>query len=293
VVTRRAWILFSAMCVLWGIPYLLIKVAVGDLSPALLVFFRTAGAAALLLPIAAARGQLAPLLPHWRPLLAFAALEISLPWLLLNDAERHLSSSFTGLLLASVPLVAAVASRVFGLEDRLDRTRALGLLVGLVGVSLLLGLDISGRWTAALEMLLVAVGYGTAPVILSRRLAGLPPLGVIAASLGVTAVAYLPWALGHWPAELPSSEALVSIAVLIGACTVAAFLVFFALIAEAGPNRALVVTFINPVVAVALGLLLLHEPFTVGMALGFPLVLAGCLLATRQSRDRVPAMAEP
>jgi drug/metabolite transporter (DMT)-like permease len=292
-VSRRAWLLFVAMCVLWGIPYLLIKVAVEEISPAMLVFLRTAGGAAILLPIAAARGQLAVLLPYWRPLVAFTALEIALPWLLLNDAERHLSSSLTGLLIAAVPLVAAVSSRLLGEEDRLDRMRAVGLVVGLAGVGLLLGLDLAGRWTAAVELGLVALGYGTAPVILSRKLAHLPPLSVVAGALGITAIAYLPYALLHWPEATPSGKVIGSVVILIGACTVTAFLVFFALVAEAGPNRALVITFVNPAVAVTLGVLLLSEPFTRGMALGFPLILLGCFLATRHSRARIPAVAEP
>lgn len=298
--TRRAWPLFVAMCVLWGIPYLLIKVAVDELSPGLLVFFRTAGGAAILLPIAAARGTLGLLRPHWRALLAFTALEIALPWLLLNDAETHLSSSLTGLLIAAVPLVAAVASRLLGEQDRLDRGRTVGLLLGIVGVALLLGLDLGGRWTAAVEIAFVAVGYGTAPVILSRKLAHLPPLTVIAGCLGITAVAYLPWAVYDWPEHAPSGKVVAAVLLLICACTVAAFLVFFALIAEAGPNRALVITFVNPAVAVLLGVLLLSEPFTVGMAFGFPLILLGCVLATRRSATAVPgqpmavpAVAEP
>ena len=133
--TRRAWLLFLAMCVLWGIPYLLIKVVVGELSPPVAVFARTAPAAAILLPIAASRGQLSGLREHWRPVLAFALLEITIPWGLLNDAERHLTSSLTGLLIASVPLVAALGSRMVGADDRLDRTRLIGLLVGLGGAA--------------------------------------------------------------------------------------------------------------------------------------------------------------
>lgn len=291
--TRRAWLLFVAMCVLWGIPYLLIKVAVGELSPVLVVFARTTLGAAILLPIAAGRGQLGLLRPHWRALLGFTFLEIAAPWLLLCDAERHLTSSLTGLLVAAVPLVAAVASLAWGMADRLDRTRLLGLLVGIVGVGVLLGLDIGGEAWAAVEIGLVVVGYGTAPIIVSRKLADVPSLAVIAGSLALTAVVYAPFAAMSWPAHLPSAKVLGSLAVLAVACTVAAFLVFFALIAEAGPNRALVITFVNPAVAVLLGVLLLGEGFTTGMALGFPLILVGCVLATRHSRDRMPALAEP
>jgi drug/metabolite transporter (DMT)-like permease len=281
------------MSVLWGIPYLLIKVAGEELSSPVVVLARCGIGSLVLLPIAAAKGYLAPLLPHWRALLAFTVLEIAGPWLLLTDAERYLTSSLTGLLVAAVPMVAAVASLALGDEDRLDRTRVLGLGVGMVGVAVLLGLDLGGELRAAAEVGLVVIGYGTAPLIVSRKLSDVPSLGVIAASLGLTAVFYAPIAAFSWPSRMPSDKVLWSVAGLAFACTVAAFLVFFALIAEAGPNRALVITFVNPAVAVLLGILLLGEHFTAGLAVGFPLVLLGCILATRQSRADVPALAEP
>jgi drug/metabolite transporter (DMT)-like permease len=292
--TRRGWLLFSTMCVLWGIPYLLIKVAVEDLSPPVVVLARTGIGALVLLPVAAARGYLRPLLPKWKWLLAFTVLEIAGPWLLLTDAERYLTSSLTGLLIAAVPMVAAVASLALGEADRLDRTRVLGLLVGMAGVSVLLGLDLGGEVRAAVELALVVLGYGTAPVIISRQFSDIPSLGVIASSLGLTAVFYLPFAIASWPSRAPSFDAFASLVVLALACTVAAFLVFFALIAEAGPNRALVITFVNPAVALVLGVLVLGEPVTAGLLIGFPLILVGCVLATRAASDTaVPAVAEP
>jgi drug/metabolite transporter (DMT)-like permease len=292
-VSRRGWLLFAAMCVLWGIPYLLIKVAVEQVSPPVVVLARTGVGALVLLPIAFARGYLRPLLPRWRWLLAFTVLEIAGPWLLLTDAERYLSSSLTGLLIAAVPMVAAVASLALGEADRLDRTRVLGLLVGMVGVGVLLGLDLGGQVRAALELALVVLGYGTAPVIISRKFSDLPALGVIAASLGLTAAFYVPFSVADWPGSVPSTRALASLAVLALACTVAAFLVFFALIAEAGPNRALVITFVNPAVALVLGVLVLGEPVTAGLLVGFPLILLGCVLATRAAQPVLPALAEP
>lgn len=271
------------MCVLWGMPYLLIKVAVEDLSPSFVVFARTALGAAVLLPIAAARGELRPLLWRWRPLIAFAVLEMTIPWLLLAQAERSLTSSLTGLLVAAVPMVAAVASRLMG-DERLDRVRVLGLVVGIAGVATLLGLDLGGQLGAAVELGFVVLGYGIAPVVVSRKLSDVPALGVIAVSLAFTGVVYAPFAALTWPTQAPSGKVVASVVVLALACTVAAFLIFFALIAEAGPNRALAITFVNPAVAVLLGFALLGEHFTIGVALGFPLVLLGCLLATRRSR---------
>ncbi len=282
-VTRRGWALFSAMCVIWGIPYLLIKVAVGHVEPATLVFLRTAAGAALLMPIAAARGALAPLLARWRPVLVYTAIEIAIPWFLLSDAETHLSSSLSGLLVAAVPLIGAVMATTTG-RERLDGRRLAGLLVGLSGVAALLGLDVGrGDVRAIVEILLVTVGYAVGPLMIAWKLADLPALGVIAASLGLTAVAYAPIGLTHLPHSMPGADVLASIAVLGVVCTALAFVVFFALIAEVGPVRSTVITYVNPAVAVCLGVLLLSEPFTVGTGVGFVLILAGCLLATRRS----------
>jgi drug/metabolite transporter (DMT)-like permease len=291
--SRRGWLLFAAMGLIWGVPYLMIKVAVGGLSPAALVFFRTAGAAALLLPIAAGRGQLRPLLRRWRPLLAFATVELAIPWLLLNTAEQRLSSSLTGLLLAGVPLVGALLAWATG-GERLGPQRVAGLLVGVVGVAFLVGLDLHiGDVWALLAMAGVAVGYAVGPFILDRYLAGLPGLGVIAASLGLTALVYLPFVLTRLPAHLPSRSVIGAVAVLAIVCSALAFLLFFALIAEVGPVRATVITYINPAVAVTLGVLLLHEPFTLGIVVGFALVLTGSVLATRQSRQAATEEPEP
>ena len=292
--TRRGWLLFAAMCVLLGIPYLLIKVAVDELSPPVIVLARTGIGALVLLPIAAARGYLRPLVPLWRWLLLFTVLEITGPWLLITDAERKLSSSLTGLLIAAVPLVSAIASQLLGAEDRLDSVRLLGLGVGLAGVAVLLGLDLKGEVGAAVEIGLVVLGYGTAPQIITRKFADLPSLAVISSSLAITAVFYVPFAAASWPSHAPTAKVVWSLLGLALACTVAAFLVFFALIAEAGPNRATVITFVNPAVALLLGVLLLDEHVTLGIVLGFPLTLLGCLLATRQSRQLspMPAVAE-
>ena len=283
--------LFSAMCVLWGMPYLLIKVAVEELSPSALVLLRTGLAAVVLLPWAAARGQLVPALRRWRPLLAFTVLELCIPWLLLARAERELSSSLTGLLVAAVPLVAAFAARMGDHDDRLDGRRLLGLGVGFAGVAALVGLDVRGGDLLSVgEVAVVVVCYAVAPLVVSRWLSDVPSTGVTAAALGVTAMLYLPF--GVQGLEVPSGRVVVAVVVLAMACTVAALLMFFALIAEAGPQRALVITYVNPAVALLLGIVLLGESLTLGAVVGFPLVLVGCILATRRTRE-APADVEP
>jgi drug/metabolite transporter (DMT)-like permease len=289
--SRRGAVLFAAMCVIWGIPYLLIKVAVDDFSPAMLVLGRTAIAVLLLLPIAAYRRELRPVFPYWIPLLAFAAIEIALPWWLLAAAETEISSSLTGLLIAMVPLVATVIALTTGSRDRPDSQTLLGLLLGMVGVGAIVGVSVEGASVVPiLQVSLVAVCYAVGPVILQRWLSELPALGVIALSLAVTAVAYVPIALAS-PGSEPSPKAVLSVVALAVVCTAIAFLVFFALIAEVGPVRATVITYVNPAVAAVLGVVILNEQFTIGMGLGFVLVLAGSVLATRPGRPREPARA--
>ena len=290
--SRRGALLFAAMCVIWGIPYLLIKVAVDDMSPSMLVLGRTAVAALLLLPIAAARGELRPLLPYWAPILAFAAIEIALPWVLLGAAETKVSSSLTGLLIAAVPLVAVVIATSTRAE-RPSLTSGIGLGLGVLGVAAIVGVNFEGAHAIPLaEIGLVAVCYAVGPAILQRWLTGLPALGVIAASLLLTTVVYVPFAATRVPDETPSTAALASVVALAVVCTALAFLLFFALIAEVGPVRATVITYVNPAVAAVLGILILDERFTTGMAIGFVLVLAGSVLATRRG-SRPVARAEP
>ncbi|HET7044763.1 MAG TPA: EamA family transporter [Gaiellaceae bacterium] len=286
--TRRGWLLFASMCVIWGIPYLLIRVAVRDLSPAMLVLGRTGVGALLLLPLAAARGEVAPVLRRWRGVLLFSAVEIAVPWLLLSDAEVRLSSSLTGLLIAAVPLVGALIVR-----ERLGPASAAGLALGVVGVGALVGLDVGGANARSLaEIAVVVVCYAAGPIVLARYLSDLPSLGVIAVSLGAAALVYVPLGALSAPAELPSGKVLASVLGLAVVCTALAFLVFFALIAEIGPVRATVITYVNPAVAALLGVAVLGETFTAGMGVGFALILAGSLLATRPARA-APVEPEP
>jgi drug/metabolite transporter (DMT)-like permease len=288
---RRGWVLFAAMCFIWGIPYLMIRVAVREVSPSSLVLFRTALAALLLLPLAAVRGELAPLRRGLLPLAAFAGIEIAVPWIALGTAEQRLSSSLTGLLIAAVPLVGVVIAASTGTRERPGRQNLAGLLIGIVGVGAIVGLDVKGASATALaELALVAVCYAVGPAILQRWLSDRPPLGVIAASLGLVAVAYVPIAAFSFPRHVPRASVVASILGLAVVCTALAFVLFFELIAEAGPVRATVITYVNPAVAAMLGVTVLSERFTVGMGIGFALVLAGSLFATRATPR---AVAEP
>ncbi len=289
--SRRGALLFAAMCVIWGIPYLLIKVAVDDMSPSVLVLGRTVIAALLLLPIAVFRREIRPVVPHWLPLIAFAAIEIAIPWVLLGAAETEVSSSLTALLIAAVPLVATAIALATGAE-RLRLQGGLGLALGIVGVAAIVGVDFEDTHVVPLVQIgLVAVCYAVGPAILQRWLAGLPALGVISISLVLTALAYAPIAAFSLPDETPSPAALGSVLALAVVCTAVAFLLFFALIAEIGPVRSTVITYVNPAVAAVLGVVILDERFTLGMGVGFVLVLAGSVLATRHGAE--PAERDP
>jgi drug/metabolite transporter (DMT)-like permease len=290
--TRRGLVLFGLMSIIWGIPYLFIRIAVDEISPAMLVFARTGIGTAILLPIALLRVDLRPVLRRWRWVVAFAGVEIAGPWVLLGSAEQHISSSLAGLLVAGVPLVGTAIALATGSADRFGRTALLGLLIGLVGVAAIVGADFqSSDATALLQVLLVVVGYAAGPAILSRRLAGLPSIGVMALSLSLCAVLYAPIAVVQWPSVVPSPNALVALAILGMLCTAVAFLLFAALIAEVGPVRATVITYVNPAVAAVLGVLVLRETFTVAMGIGFALVILGSGFATRLSRSVAAAPA--
>jgi drug/metabolite transporter (DMT)-like permease len=285
--TRRAVLLFGLMSLIWGIPYLFIRVAVAEITPATLVFARTAIAALILLPIALLRTDLRRVLERWRWVVAFAAIEIGLPWVLLGSAEQRLASSLSALLVAGVPLVGTVIAVVTRSRDHVGRTGLLGLLVGLLGVAAIVGVSVDASNTAALlEVACVVIGYAVGPAILSRRLGGLPSVGVMALSLSLCAIVYAPIAVLQRPAVIPTANVLLAIAILGVACTAVAFVSFAALIEAIGPVRATVVTYINPAVAAVLGVVVLKEPFTLAMGVGFALVLLGSVLATRPSSAR-------
>src|SRR5258706_3770438 len=280
------------MGLIWGIPYLFIKIAVGELTPAALVFIRSLIGASLLLPFAVSRKDLAPLRPYWKWILVYTFVEVAAPWFLLSDAERRISSSLTGLLIAAVPSIGAVLAVVTGGRDRLDSRRIVGLVVGFIGVAALVGLDVRADDLGAIgQVALVTVGYAIGPMIIERKLGSLPSLGVVAASLGITALAYAPFGLAQLPSTLPSASVLFAVAVLGVVCTALGFVVFFALITEVGAPRATVITYVNPAVALALGVALLGEPFTFGIALGFVLIVLGSVLATRRTAPQSPSLS--
>jgi drug/metabolite transporter (DMT)-like permease len=291
-VSRRGWALFIAMSVIWGIPYLLIRVAVRHMDPGMLVFSRTLPAGLLLTPLIIARRQVRDVLDNLKWIVTFGVVEFGVPWYLMSTSERHITSSLTSLIICAVPLFAIVAQRIRRTEDHVTARRVLGLGVGGVGVALLVGLSAGGGslpWVGM--MLLVAVGYSLGPLILAAKLHHVPGVAVVVGATLCVAVLWAPWALTHWP-RAATGETWASAATLSVVCTAGAFLIFFELVKEVGATRSVVVTYLNTAIAVVLGIAFLREPLTAAIAAGFPLVLVGSVLATTPGVDRRSADLE-
>ena len=284
--------LFAAMALIWGVPYFMIRVAVKQMEPSVVVFGRTWIAAVILLVLARRDGALAPALRQWRWVTAFAIIEMAIPWILLTTAEQHLASGLTALLVSCVPIVGAVVAFAFGDRSALRLVRLAGIGCGLGGVTFLVAGDLGNGqatpWTSVVQVLLVCVCYATAPFIIERKLAAVPSFGVIAVSLSIVTVIYAPIAAFSLPDSRPTATAIGAVLVLALVCTGLAFVVFFNLIDEIGPARAGLITFANPVVAIALGAVFLDEVITAATLIGFVPVIAGCWLATRPAPKAAP-----
>jgi drug/metabolite transporter (DMT)-like permease len=280
-VSARGWVLFASVSVLWGVPYFFIKVAVEEMSAGFVAWSRVAMAALILLPLAYRRGALRGLKLRW--LVTFAVVEITIPFPMIAFGEEHLSSSLAAILIAAVPLFVAALALRFDHSERPTATRLVGMLIGLAGVAALVGIDVAGNTAelvGALAVLLAAFGYACGAMTVNRQFAEANPIGPIAAALGIASLLLLPAGLAGLPTEAPSGDAIASVVVLGVVCTAIAFLFFFRLITEVGPGRATVITYINPVVALALGVAILDESVTTGTVVGLLLILAGSWLST-------------
>lgn len=280
--TRRAWALFIAMSALWGLPYLLIKIAVVELEPTFLVFVRLATAAVVLAPIALASGAFKRLSRRWGRLVLIGVIGIVAPFLLIAYGEQHITSSLAALLVASDPLFIVLLAFPFDPSERPTGTRLLGLLLGFVGVGVLVGLDVGGDALGVLgaAMVLLASLCYALSALLVKGLQGVPMLGSVTATLTVASVILAPVALMNVPARIPGQATLISLAALSLACTALAYVLYFSLIGEAGATRASIITYVNPAVAVLLGVVILSEPLTPATIAGCVLILIGCALAT-------------
>ncbi len=282
--TRKGWLLFISMSVVWGIPYLFIKIAVRELDPVVVVFARVGIAAAILLPIAVNRKVLRKLRERWFVVAALACVQIVGPFLLIGFGEQHISSSLTSLLIAADPLLVVLFALRFDPSERASGLRLVGLLVGMGGVIVLLGLDVGGdeqRLLGAVFVLLAAAGYAAGALLIKRpTIAALPSLGVVTIMCVTATIVLLPLALTRLPGKIPNLEVIVSLLVLGVICTALAYLLFFALVAEVGASRGTVITYVNPAVAVFLGVTLLGESLNAAIIIGFLLIIVGSWLST-------------
>lgn len=278
--TRRGFWLFAALSVLWGIPYLLIRVAVRQIDPGVLVVARTLPASLLLLPLVLHRREFASMVKNFKWIFLFGAIEFGVPWYLMGTVEKHVTSSLTSLMIATVPLFSLAISKVRRVQEHMTPKRWFGLFIGAIGIISLVGLDVRGgelRWVGL--MFFICLGYAIGPVILATKVRDVAGIAVVAGATGAIGLVWVPYAATHWPQQV-SGKTLLALAALSLACTVGAFLVFFELIKEIGAARATVVTYTNTAIAVSLGIVFLSEPLTTGIAIGFPLVLVGSYFAT-------------
>lgn len=282
-VSRRAWIAFATCSLLWGIPYFLIKVAVEDHSPFFVAWARVALGAAVLLPIAWRVGAFRGLRERWRIVAVFAVVEIVIPFTLIPVGEEHIASSLAAILIAAVPLTIALMAIRFDPSERVHGSRLVGLFVGLAGVVALVGVEVAGQpreLFGAACMLVATVGYAAGPMLIRTRMSDLHPMGPIAAALGIAAVILTPAGLLTAPSRTPDADVIASLVLLGVACTAIALAVMFWLVADIGPSRASIITYVNPVIAVALGVAFLDERIGAASVAGLLLILAGSWLAT-------------
>lgn len=296
-VSIRGWALYATMSVVWGITYLFIKEAVETISPAGVVAGRTLLAGLILLPFALRQKALRPALIQWRWVLAFGAVEMAGPFLLLGHAEQTLPSGLTGLLVSTVPLFAALIAIIGGNRTMLRPARLFGLVMGFAGVTVIVaGPGLTAGGSVALfsigEVLVTAVLYAIAPFIIAGKLHGVPSIGSITVALLAVGTFYAPVAVITQDG-VPSMRSTISLVLLGVICTAVAFMAFFALIREVGPVRAPLFTYVNPVVAIVLGALILGEEVTAGLLVGFPLILVGCWLAATGGIRRSPRPPDP
>lgn len=288
--SRKGFLLFLACGIVWGIPYFFIKIAVQDFSAPTIIFVRTVIGALVLVPLALRRKAFLPALKKWKTVLAFAAFEMIGPWWLINSAENgHINSGLAGLLIATVPFFA-MAMGYFYLGDKTAAhpKNVMGLVFGFAGIILLVGIDaltenLDVVWVGA--MILAAIGYAVAPAIASKTAPNVEMVGILALSMALTAGFYAVPALLNPLAPgvtVPAVESWVSLAVLGAVCSALAFVLFFALIREVSYSRSTLITYANTAVAILIGVAFGSEPFTVGMAVGLPLVAVGSYFASRQ-----------
>lgn len=285
--SRRAWALFALLSVVWGVPYLMIKVAVAEISVPVLVFARSAVGAAVLLPTALRHSGFAPLREHWIPVVSFAFVEMVIPWGLLAHGEVRLNSSTAGLLVAATPIITVMLGKLFGGTESIGHLRWAGLALGFAGVGVLAAPQLAGDLRSIVEIVTAAACYAGGAIIAARWLKHVPAAPMTVACLAIASAVYLMPAIMTWPHSRPSTRVIAAVLGLGVVCTAIAFASFFLLIREAGAERTAVIAYVAPAVAVAAGVTMLSEPLDLRIVLSFVLILFGSWLATCRSAATV------
>ena len=283
--SRRGWFLFSLVGLLWGVPYLFMKVAVEELSTAMIVFSRLVIGACFLIPLALKERTLRSALKYWRYIALYAVLEMVIPWTLITNSQRSLSSGVVALLVATVPIWATLFAHHSGDSTAAHRTRIFGIAIGLVGIALIVGIESVSDFTnfiALAQILIAAASYAWAVNMITQKAPGASGVAINGIAMTISAAIFTPFAIQSWPSQTPSTNVILSTIGLGVICSGIAFWVFFLVLAEIGPARASLVVYPNTAVAVILGILILREEITLALAIGLPLVLAGSYLASRK-----------
>ncbi|HEV7753743.1 MAG TPA: DMT family transporter [Baekduia sp.] len=293
----RSWVSLAVTAALWGASYMFIKVALDDgLSEGFIICARTILGALVLLPLAVRAGAVPQILARRWWALALAAAQVIVPFGLITFGENHVPSALAGILVATSPLFVALLAIRFDAAERSHGWGLVGVVLGMVGVVLLFGVDLSGDAETLLGgLMIVGSGacYAVAVLIAKRAFTGVPPVGVAASNLVISAVAWLPVALVSLPHAVPGTNAVLAMIALGAGGTGLAFLFFYTSIAEVGPARASVVAYVAPAFAVVYGVTLLDEQLTLGTIGGLLLILAGSWLAARGGTPPPPDAEVP
>ena len=289
--TRKSWGLFLAAGVLWGVPYLFIKIAVdpGGFQPGFLVFARVSLGAIILVPLAIRQGLVREALKYFKWILLYSFIELVGPWYFLSSGERHITSGLAGLLIATVPFWSTILASIIGDQTVWQFKRIIGMVVGFVGVMLVVGLESfrgHNSSSAIALILLAAIGYAIAPIMIRYKAPTLNGLAINSLAMLFTAIIYIPVGIVQWPHQIPNAKSIWALIILAIFPTAIAFIIFFKVIVDIGPTRASMITYINTAVAVLLGIVVLGEPLTLGIGLGLPLILVGSYLAGKKPTTR-------
>ena len=290
--SRKGWGLFALVGVLWGVPYMFMKIAVAELATPVIVFSRLLIGTLVLIPLAVHQKTIKDALKYWPYIASYAVLEMVIPWTLITNAQKDLSSGVVALLVATVPIWATLFAHHTGDSTAAHRTRIFGITLGLIGITFLVGIESLndvGNIRSLFQVLIASVSYAYAVNMISRKAPGISGIAINGLAMSLSTILFAPFAFAHLPKTAPSTEAILATVGLGIICTALAFWVFFLVLGEIGPARASLVVYPNTAVAVVLGIFLLDETLTLAIVIGLPMVLLGSYFASRKPEAPVIA----